>query len=102
MTVFEAKNLLDRGELFVLDIRGKKDYENGHIDGSVLMDLFSVMDNLESLPRDKTIGVLCYGGGASNTIAQMLIDHGFTNVKNIKGGIVRYALDIDESLLGNL
>jgi predicted sulfurtransferase len=32
----------------------------------------------------------------------MLIDKGITNVKNIKGGIIRYALDVDESMLGKL
>lgn len=102
MTVFEAKELLNQGTLFIIDVRGKKDYENGHLDGSVHSSLFTVLETLEMLPKDKTIGVLCYGGGASNTVTQMLIDKGITNVKNIKGGIIRYALDVDESMLGKL
>ena len=102
MTVFEAKELLDKGELVILDVRGKKDYDTCHIEGSILIDLFLVLDNLESLPRDKKIGVICYGGGASNTVAQLLLDRGFINVRNITGGIIRYALDGDESLLAEL
>lgn len=102
MTVFEAKEQLEKNELFVLDIRGEKDYENCHIEGSIRMDLFSILENLDTLPKDKKMGVLCYGGGASNTVTQMLIDQGFTNVRNIKGGIIRYALDVDDSLLGKL
>jgi rhodanese-related sulfurtransferase len=55
----------------------------------------------DDLPKNIEIGVICYGRGASMTITQMLIDKGF-NAKNITGGIIRYALDVDTELLGNL
>ena len=102
MTVFDVKKELDKNDLFILDIRDQSDFKSANIEGSVQMDLFDVLDNLTELPKDKKIGVLCYGGGASMTVAQMLIDNGFDNVKNIKGGIIRYALDVDDELLGQL
>lgn len=102
MTVFEVKDLLDKNDLLIVDVRSLKDYTGVHIEGSVQMDLFSLLEHLDELPKDKNIGMLCYGGGASLTATQMLIERGFTNVKNITGGIIRYALDIDDSLLGNL
>ncbi|MHA2365597.1 MAG: rhodanese-like domain-containing protein [Candidatus Hodarchaeales archaeon] len=102
MTVYEVKEELDKGELFILDVRGQGDFRNAHLESSVQMSLFDVLDNLGELPRDKPIGVLCYGGGASMTVTQMLIDNGFDNAKNIKGGIIRYALDVDDELLGQL
>ena len=102
MDVFDVKDRLANNDLFILDIRSQKDFESAHIGGSIQMDLFTILDHLDDIPKDKIIGVLCYGGGASLTVAQMLIERGFNKVKNIKGGIIRYALDVDDSLLGNL
>ena len=102
LTVFEAKEHLDKGELVIVDVRSIKDFENAHIDGAIHMDLFNVLDNISKLPKDKIIGILCYGGGASLTVTQMLLDREVTNARNIKGGIIRYALDLDDSLLGDL
>ena len=102
MSVFEAHEQLKNGNLLILDVRSPKDFKNGYIEGSIHVDLFNVVEEISHLPRDKNIGVLCYGGGASLTVTQMFLDNGLKNVKNIKGGIIRFALDDDESLLEDL
>ncbi|OLS22273.1 MAG: hypothetical protein HeimC3_31500 [Candidatus Heimdallarchaeota archaeon LC_3] len=63
------------------------------------MWIIEVIDKITELPKDKEIGVICYGAGESMAVTQMLIDRGFTNAENIEGGIIRYALDVDNSLL---
>ena len=67
------------------------------IEGSINFPLFDEND-MSTLPLDKEIVVMCYGGGASLTVAKKLIENGF-NAKNVKGGIMRYALDVDTDLL---
>lgn len=99
ISVFDAKKKLDKDELLIVDVRSERDFKDAHIEGSIRVDLFSLTDRIPELPRDKTIGVICYGGGASMTVTQMLLDHGFDMTRNIEGGIIRYALDVDEELL---
>ncbi len=42
--------------------------------------------------------VLCHHGGRSAQMCQWLINQGFTNVKNISGGIDAYAIVVDPSI----
>ncbi|MHA1984006.1 MAG: rhodanese-like domain-containing protein [Candidatus Hodarchaeales archaeon] len=99
MTAFEAKEKLDNDELIILDIRSQRDFEDAHIMGSIQIEIFDVLDNLAKLPNDKEIGVICYGGGGSMTVTKMLMNNGYAQVKNVEGGIIRYALDVDNTLL---
>ena len=97
LTVFEVKEILEKDQLVIVDVRSENDYNDVHIEGSVNFPLFDQND-YSSLPRDKQIAVMCYGGGASLTVAKTLIENGY-NASNVKGGIMRYALDVDTDLL---
>lgn len=99
ITVFEAEKMLAAGKFVILDVRGFGDYEIMHIGGSIHIEFTEVFENLGKIPRDKSIGVICYGGGASEYITQLLLEDGYSDVSNIKGGIIRWALDINDSLL---
>ena len=46
---------------------------------------------LDMVPRDSEIIVYCSVGYRSSKIALELIDHGFKNVKNLYGGIFKWA-----------
>lgn len=65
----------DKDKLFLLDIRKTEDFNKGHIDGATHIDFAAVAvpDNLNKLPKDKKIVVICYTG---NTAAQanMVLD----------------------------
>jgi rhodanese-related sulfurtransferase len=68
------KRILDNDaeDLFLLDIRKPEDYKKAHIPGSTnifWLDLFKP-ENLNKLPTDKTIILICYvGHTASQTMA---------------------------------
>lgn len=102
LSVFEAFEKWEQGDYVVLDVRGSGDYESVHVEGSIHIEFTEVMANLSLLPRNKEIGVLCYGGGASEYITKLLLEQGFSDVANIEGGIIRWALDVDEALLEQL
>ena len=102
ITVQEAKEKYDIGELVILDIRIKESFDNGHIEGSIHLEATNVTKNLASLPRDKIIAVMCWGGGLSKSVTNMLVRKGFINARNLKGGLTRWALDIDNELLDHI
>jgi rhodanese-related sulfurtransferase len=96
ITVQEAKEKYDRGELVFLDLRAN---ERARIEGSIILETQNISKNLSLLPRDKIIVVMCWGGGLSATVTKMLVKKGFANTRNLKGGMTRWALDIDNDLL---
>jgi rhodanese-related sulfurtransferase len=62
----------DFSKFFLLDIRKKEDFEEGHIKGAkniFWMDLLKEK-NLEKLPKDKKIVLICYVG---HTASQMMV-----------------------------
>ncbi len=48
-------------------------------------------------PELETI-VMCHHGVRSAQMCQWLINHGFTNVKNVTGGIDAYSVSIDDTI----
>ncbi len=99
ITVFELEKKIESDDYLILDVRGARDFKDVHIEGSINIEFTEVLENLSLIPREKEIGVLCYGGGASEFVTKLLLQHGYPKVANIKGGIIRYALDVDTDLL---
>ena len=57
-----------------------------------------VMDNVDRIAKDKPVIVHCRSGARSGAIVNALEVNGFTNVFNLKGGILAWANEIDTSL----
>jgi adenylyltransferase/sulfurtransferase len=55
------------------------------------------MGEIESY-KDKEVVCLCRSGGRSSKACELLDKEGFSNVKNLKGGINEWAREIDASL----
>lgn len=77
----------------LIDVREPDEFAITHIEGSRLIPLKTLPDQLGSLPRDREILVHCKAGGRSAKAVQLLLDHGFTRVKNITGGIDAWLQD---------
>lgn len=103
ITVQELKSKIDNEEnVFVLDVRepfeqyqSKLDYDNSKL--IPVGELADRMDEIES-QKDSEIVCLCRSGGRSAHACQLLERNGFENVKNLKGGINKWAKEIDNSL----
>lgn len=79
-------------QVVILDVRTEKEYQEGHIDGAVLIDVkeSDFIKKAEAiLPKDKTIAVYCRSGRRSATAAGMLGERGY-QVVNLKGGIMAW------------
>lgn len=71
----------------LIDVREPAEHAAASIKGSTLIPLGTLADRLAELPKDRDIYVLCKMGGRSAKAASLLLESGFTRVKNVSGGI---------------
>jgi sulfur-carrier protein adenylyltransferase/sulfurtransferase len=97
--VKELKRKIDAKEdFFLLDVREPNEYQIGKIPGSTLIPLGEVPQRVNEIPRDKEIIVHCKMGGRSAKAAAFLRTQGYTNVKNLKGGILDWSDKVDPTV----
>lgn len=92
----------DRENLQLIDVRELEEIQIAKIDGFQVFPLSQFAQWAQQihqhLDSDKETLVLCHHGVRSAQMCQWLINHGFTQVKNIAGGIDAYATIVDPSI----
>lgn len=92
ITVAELKERLENGEdLHFYDVREESEFEEDNL-GAILIPLGELpgrMDELEDI-RDEEIIIHCRSGARSGRAQQFLEANGFSNVRNVIGGILAY------------
>ena len=93
ITAAEVKQRLQANEkLNIIDVREPFEFEETNIPTAVNIPLGNVpmqMEELEHLKNEEVI-MQCRSGARSAAAQQFLINAGFTNVKNMVGGILAY------------
>jgi len=88
ITTSELRALLDNNfQGILLDVREPDEYAAANIEGSLLIPLQTLPGQLDTLPKDKEILIHCKSGRRSARAVELLLENGFTNVKNVDGGI---------------
>ena len=79
---------LQQAGIPVIDIRTKKEYDQGHIPGVMHLDFFSsdFLEKIKAQDLSKPIVIHCASGGRSGKAAKMLQDAGFKMVYDYSGG----------------
>lgn len=77
---------IDPAKSLLLDVRTKEEFEAGTIPGAVNLPLDSLREELSSLPKDKEIDVFCQIGLRGYIASRILLQSGFSDVKNLSGG----------------
>ena len=98
ITVLELKARMDKGEdVFVLDVREPHEYEINRIPGSTLIPLGELPERFTELDANREIVSQCKSGMRSARAATFLREHGFKNVRNLKGGVLAWVDQVDPS-----
>ena len=92
LTSAQFEELIKNPEVQVLDVRTLEEYTEGHIPGSLNINVkdehfSSCIDNM--LTKDKQVAVYCRSGKRSRTAAEVLIKKGF-KVYNLDKGILNW------------
>lgn len=86
ITSRELVEQLRAGDVAVLDVRGRTEWEAGHLPGVENIPMGYLADRLEEIPRDQPLVLHCESGARSAIAASLLRSHGFQNVVNLAGG----------------
>jgi rhodanese-related sulfurtransferase len=93
ITVEELKERLAKGETpIIIDVREDWEYREANIAGAQNIPLGALPQRLEDLEdyKDQEVIVQCRSGARSATAKAFLQQQGFSNVRNLLGGIMAY------------
>ena len=98
-TVKDLKTRIDgKGEVLVLDVREPQEFQICRIPGSTLIPLNDLPQRLAELEGYKDVVVHCKSGVRSAKAVKLLHKAGFSDAKNLRGGILAWIDEIDPSL----
>lgn len=88
VSVTEAKTMIDKGGVVVLDVRTPDEYRAGHLKDAKLANVNDAgFDaNIAKLDKNKPVVVYCAVGGRSARASDIMVQKGFKNVYNVSGG----------------
>ena len=96
----ELARLLDSGsELQLIDIREPFERAIAAIEPSDVVPLGSLMEHLDDIRRDAPVVLYCHSGVRSAHAVKLLRSAGFGNVSHLVGGIDRYSVAINPTLV---
>ena len=61
ITLSELKDRMDKGEVLLLDVRPKEEFENSHITGAISIPIDELEEKLSSLPTNIDVVAYCRG-----------------------------------------
>jgi rhodanese-related sulfurtransferase len=97
ISVQEAKEMVEKGNVFILDVRTPDEFSSSHIKGATLIPVSNASGSnlssdrllearLDEIPKKKIL-VYCKSGRRSVSASTMLVDAGYSEVYNMAGGI---------------
>ena len=87
---FAAELLSSNRAPLAIDVRGPREREQKHIEGSLSMPLNHLAENMKTLSKDRPVLVYCAGGYRSSIAASLLKRGGFDSVCELAGGIAAW------------
>jgi adenylyltransferase/sulfurtransferase len=87
--------------VWILDVREPREFEICRIPGSTLIPLGDLPKRLGDIPQGAEapeVVVHCKSGVRSAKAVALLREHGFTRVRNLKGGILAWIDEVDRTL----
>ena len=97
ITAEEAKVLMDSEEGYIiLDVRTQEEYDQGHIPGAILIPDTEIEARAENelTDKDQLILVYCRSGRRSKLAAEILVELGYTNIREF-GGIIDWPYEVE-------
>tara|TARA_S200000501_G_C20438507_1_gene575504 strand:+ start:34 stop:429 length:396 start_codon:yes stop_codon:yes gene_type:complete len=86
LNTLEATQLINKGNILVLDLRSKEDFNLSHLRASKNIPFNELTNNLNKLDKSKAVLLICEKGIKAPQSASKLLKDGFENVYILEGG----------------
>ena len=93
-----SSRLKENPGLRLIDVREPHEREISNLEGSELIPLGQFAARMNELDSAEELILFCKAGTRSTRALEILASAGFKKVKNLKGGINAWAIDVDPSL----
>ena len=77
----------------IVDVREPNEFASERIERSVLIPLSQFADRHAELPKDRPLVMQCHSGSRSSSATMFLLQRGWTDVRNLDGGIAAWIRD---------
>ena len=86
-----------QGDFELIDVREPGEFEIVSIPGATLIPKGRILSGeaLGELPRDRDLVFHCKAGTRSAEVLQNLLDHGYTRVRHLDGGILSWVREVE-------
>lgn len=86
ITADSVFSMMDREDVYIIDVREEYEYRSGHIENAYNIPLTSI-NNIKNnhIPLDSIVIVYCQSGNRSKKAADILLDLGYQNVYDMGG-----------------
>lgn len=74
----------------LVDVREAGEFAALRAPGAVLVPLSSFLEHIGDLPRDRQLLMICRSGVRSFNAGTVLVQHGFSSVANVEGGMIAW------------
>ena len=99
ISVHDLKKKMDLDDkLQILDVREPTEVAYGIIPNAMTIPMSEIPKKLNKLNDQKDLYIYCKSGIRSAKVCEYLLQKDFKNVYNVKGGIVSWSRDIDQTI----
>jgi rhodanese-related sulfurtransferase len=85
----EEFNKLDRDKITILDLREEREIKDDDFSDAIHLPFARIFTELDDVPKDKPVYVLCSMGDWSAEVTEILTDRGY-EAYNIEGGYAAF------------
>ena len=85
----KLKNLLKENQVFLIDVRSSREFEEGHLNGAINIPVYNIEKEIQKQVTNKQSMIILYCSTGHRSIeAKEILDRlGYVNVYNLKDGI---------------
>jgi hydroxyacylglutathione hydrolase len=87
VSLAQAKAMMAKDDVQVIDLRGAAEYNAGHIAGAENIFIGTLPDHFDKVNTDKKVLIYCQGGDRATIGYSILAKNGFKNISNFSGSI---------------
>jgi rhodanese-related sulfurtransferase len=87
------KKAITNKKVQLVDVRTPREFAGGHISNAINIDYFdkvSFQKSFDKLSRNKAVYLYCQSGNRSRKAANRLIQMGFKEIYDLKGGLLAW------------